>query len=118
MIQRLVESKWHPRVATKLNGFDPLTKEDITHLEFLGAEVVLLDLKNLSSIFVGVKKLFIYDDLEEVEGLTEETTLFISEALRNGVEHIVKSSFLGCEKWQQVPGYYFTIYSIFFNIFF
>jgi len=113
-------SAWHARLAVRDDvRFPPMSAQQVKLLESRGAEVVTIsfDLSNRGSmeaeeaseitssqnanIFVGVKKMLIFCELGQTSDLLPEMHQLISEAKKFKVKHVIKCSYMGCEKWHR-----------------
>ena len=60
--------------------------------------------QGLVDFFKNVKKIFLFQDLANVENVVQDTANILEAAVKNHCQYIIKSSFIGTEKWHRYTG--------------
>jgi O-acetylhomoserine/O-acetylserine sulfhydrylase-like pyridoxal-dependent enzyme len=55
-------------------------------------------------VFKNVKKIYLFQDLPNVESVVQDTANILEAGVKNQVQFIIKSSFIGTEKWHRYTG--------------
>ncbi|PRP77948.1 hypothetical protein PROFUN_08482 [Planoprotostelium fungivorum] len=134
MIQKLITKKWTPRIAVRSDPeTDSILSEDcISQYLAMGAEVVFFTRSKISQLFADVKKILLYSDVGFSTNDVNDTLIFLLEAGKSKrvgvtsdvtcqsdiyqIEHVIKTSFVGTERWHNASEQALMTSSLHFTI--